>query len=58
MSQYRTMSDEEYRAHNDKIEKALEIAERAMLEDKARRGENVIVSIDGEIRSVPASEYL
>lgn len=52
------MSDEEYRAHNDKIEKALEIAERAMLEDKARRGEDVIVSIDGEIRSVPASEYL
>ena len=52
------MSHDEYEKHQEKIEKALEVTERVMFEDKARRGENVIVSIDGEIRSVPASNYL
>lgn len=43
----------------DRIVRGLEVAEREMLEEKARRGENVIVADkDGNIRSVPASQYL
>ena len=43
----------------DRIVHGLEIAEREMLEEKARHGESVIVSdSNGVIRSVPAASYL
>jgi len=43
----------------ERIIYGLQVAEREMLEEKARRGENVIVCDDnGVIRSVPAKEYL
>lgn len=53
------MSEIEYQELSLKIARGLEIAEREMLEEKARRGEDVIISDrDGNIRSVPASQYL
>lgn len=53
------MSEREYKDLSRKINEGLEIAEREMLEEKARRGENVIVSdSNGVIRSVPAATYL
>lgn len=43
----------------DRIVYGLEIAERRMLEEKARNGECVIVSdSNGIIHHVPASQYL
>ena len=43
----------------DRIIYGLQVAEREMLEEKARRGEDVIVCDEnGVIRSVPASQYL
>ncbi len=43
----------------DRIIFGLQVAEREMLEEKARRGENVIVCDDnGVIQSIPASQYL
>ncbi|MBR1687323.1 MAG: hypothetical protein IJ710_02195 [Prevotella sp.] len=42
-----------------RIVHGLEIAEREMLQEKARNGEHVIVSgSNGVIRSVPAETYL
>lgn len=53
------MSKQEHQEMTDRIIYGLQVAEREMLEEKARRGENVIVCDDsGVIRSVPASEYL
>ena len=52
------MSDKEYRELNDKIIFGLKVAEREMLETKARNNEDVIIEENGVIRSVPASHYL
>lgn len=53
------MSQQEHKKMVDRIIRGLEVAEREMLEEKARRGENVIVSdSNGVIRSVPAATYL
>jgi hypothetical protein len=53
------MSNQEHREMVDRIVYGLQVAEREMLEEKARRGENVIVCDDsGTIRSVPAADYL
>ena len=53
------MPESEYKALDEKIVYGLQVAEREMLEEKPRRGENVIVCGDsGVIRSVPASHYL
>lgn len=53
------MSENDFKALDEKIVYGLQVAEREMLEEKARRGENVIVCDDsGIIRSVPASQYL
>lgn len=53
------MSKQEHKEMTDRIIYGLQVAEREMLEEKARRGENVIVCDDkGVIRSVPASQYL
>ena len=53
------MSESDFKTLDEKIIYGLQVAEREMLEEKARRGENVIVCDDsGVIRSVPAKEYL
>lgn len=53
------MSKQEHQEMTERIIYGLQVAEREMLEEKARRGENVIVCDDnGVIRSVPAKEYL
>jgi hypothetical protein len=53
------MSEQEHKAMINRIVYGLQVAERVMLEEKARRGESIIVcDAKGEIRSVPATEYL
>ena len=53
------MSERDYKELDAKITYGLEIAERRMLEEKARNGECVIVSdSNGIIHHVPASQYL
>ncbi|MBQ8486890.1 MAG: hypothetical protein IJ533_04475 [Prevotella sp.] len=53
------MSTQEHKEMVDRIVYGLEIAERRMLEEKARNGECVIVSdSNGIIHHVPASQYL
>lgn len=42
-----------------KLKRGLEIAEKRMLEEKAMRGEDIIVSSDGKtIERIPAREVL
>ena len=44
---------------NVKLEEGLQIAEKRMLEEKALRGEDLIVSSDGKtIERIPARQYL
>ena len=53
------MSTKEYNEIIDKIVYGLKIAEREMIEEKARNNENIIVcGNDGIIRRVPAKNYL
>lgn len=53
------MSEKDFKRLDEQIDYGLKIAEREMLEEKARRGENVIISDShGQIHSVPASNYL
>lgn len=48
------MSNKEIKEFSEKL-KGLEIAERRMLEEKALRNEDIVVSSDGkEIRYIPA----
>jgi hypothetical protein len=49
------MSNKEIKEFSEKLKKGLEIAERRMLEEKALRNEDIVVSSDGkEIRYIPA----
>lgn len=44
---------------SEKLKAGLEIAERRMLEEKALRGEDIIVSSDGKtIEHIPAKQLL
>jgi len=53
------MSSTEHRQLIEKIVKGLEIAEREMLEEKARNNEDVIVcGQDRVIRHIPAKNFL
>ena len=53
------MSNKEVREFSEKLKRGLEIAEKRMLEEKALRGEDVIVSEDGKnIQRIPASRFL
>ena len=53
------MSNEEVKEFSRKLEEGLRIAERRMLEEKALRGEDIIVSSDGKtIERIPASQLL
>lgn len=50
------MSNKEY---SEKIKAGIELAGKRMLEEKAMRGEDIIVSSDGKtIERIPASEVL
>ena len=51
------MSDKEAREFTEKLNRGLEIAEKRMLQEKALRGEDVIVCGDDNIiRRIPAKE--
>lgn len=53
------MSNKEVMDFHEKIKEGLKIAERRMLEEKALRGEDIIVSSDGKtIERIPASQLL
>ena len=50
------MTDKEF---SEKIKAGLKIAERRMIEEKALRGEDIIVSSDGKtIERIPARQLL
>jgi hypothetical protein len=53
------MSNKEVKDFTLKLEEGLQIAEKRMLEEKALRGEDLIVSSDGKtIERIPARQYL
>lgn len=53
------MTEKEHNEMIDKIVYGLKVAEREMLEEKARNNEDLIVcGNDGIIRRVPAKNYL
>lgn len=55
----RIMSNAEHKKMVETITRGLEIAEREMLEEKARNNENVIVcGDDNVIRHIPAKNFL
>ncbi len=54
--QYQIMSNKDF---SEKIKAGIELAGKRMLEEKARCGEDVIVSSDGKtIERIPASQLL
>ncbi len=53
------MSDKEYIDFSKKLDEGLQLAEKRMLEEKALRGEDIIVSSDGKnIKRIPAQQLL
>lgn len=59
LQRFRVMSNKEVREFSEKLKSGLEIAEKRMLEEKAMRGEDIIVSSDGKtIERIPAREVL
>ena len=53
------MSDEEIEEFAEKLHYGLNIAERRMLEEKALRGQDIVVChTDGTIHCVPAQEAI
>lgn len=53
------MSNKEYLDISQKIDKGLELAEKRMLEEKAKNDEDVIVCGDDNIiRHIPAKNFL
>jgi len=53
------MSDKEYKDLSRKIDKGLELAEKRMLQEKALRGESVVVcDKDNNIRRIPAKQVI
>ena len=53
------MSNKEILDFHEKLKYGLEIAEQRMLEEKALRGEDIIVSSDGKtIERIPARQFL
>lgn len=53
------MSDKEYKDLSKKIDKGLELAEKRMLQEKALRGESVVVcDKDNNIRRIPAKQVI
>ena len=53
------MSGDEIRSFSEKLSRGLELAEQRMLEEKAQRGEELIVSSDGKsIQRIPAKQFI
>jgi|GEM_PF-1314736 len=53
------MSDKEIEEIAEKLQEGLHIAERRMLEEKALRGQDIVVChTDGTIHTVPAQEAI
>jgi len=56
---YKSMSDKEYKDLSRKIDKGLELAEKRMLQEKALRGESVVVcDKDNNIQRIPAKQVI
>ena len=56
---FKVMSNKEVKEFSEKLRNGLEIAERRMIEEKALRGEDIIVSSDGKtIERIPAKQLL
>ena len=55
----KTMSNKEVKEFSEKLRNGLKLAEKRMLEDKAFRGEDIIVSSDGEtFQRIPAKQVM
>ena len=53
------MSDKEIKEFSEKLKRGLELAENRMLQEKALRGKDIIVSGDDNIiRRIPAKEVI
>lgn len=53
------MSNKEVKEFSEKLKYGLEVAEKRMLEEKAMRGEDIIVSSDGEtFKRIPAKQLI
>lgn len=53
------MSNKEVRDFSEKLKQGLELAERRMLQEKALRGEDIIVSSDGKsIQRIAAKKLI
>lgn len=53
------MSDKEVKDFSEKLKKGLELAEKKMLEEKALRNEDIIVSSDGKtFQRIPAKQLI
>jgi len=53
------MSDKEIQEFNEKLRRGLEIAEKRMLQEKALRGQDVVVcGNDHVIRRIPAKQVI
>ena len=53
------MSNKEIKEFSEKLRNGLKLAEKRMLEDKAFRGEDIIVSSDGEtFQRIPAKQVM
>ena len=53
------MSDKEAKKFSEKLKRGLELAEKRMLQEKALRGQDVIVCDDDNvIRRIPAKEVI
>ncbi len=47
-----------YEQYSDMLEKALELSETLMLNEKAAKGEDVVVSLKGKVVRIPAQDIL
>ena len=53
------MSNKEIQEFNEKLRKGLELAEKRMLQEKALRGQSVVVcDADNNIRKIPAKQVI
>lgn len=55
----KVMSNKEIQEFNEKLRKGLELAEKRMLQEKALRGQSVVVcDADNNIRKIPAKQVI
>lgn len=56
---FKVMSNKEIQEFNEKLRKGLELAEKRMLQEKALRGQSVVVcDADNNIREIPAKQVI